>query len=94
LRECPIYDSYDEQPTRTEAVLIPEGTLSVTRWLGARLTPDNMDSVLPKKIYYDVRCLRNELTSTLSNTKARQFTQFGIEVLGTATREPKSSRSR
>ncbi|UUY05716.1 ATP phosphoribosyltransferase regulatory subunit [Svornostia abyssi] len=78
-------DAYDDEDGADRAVLIPEGTLSVTRWLAAELRgtsdPANADG-LPRKIYYEVACYRNELLSTLSPQKGRQFTQFGIEVLG------------
>ena len=74
--------SYDVPNSKTAAVLIPEGTLSVTRWLGAQLDGKNDRDLLPLKIYYDLQCFRNELTSTLSATKGRSFSQFGSEVLG------------
>lgn len=78
-------DSYDSDEGHDRAVLIPEGTLSVTRWLASQLkgSPDPAgSSELPRKIYYEVACYRNELLNTLGAHKGRQFTQFGIEVLG------------
>jgi len=76
--------SYDMPDSKTAAILIPEGTLSVTRWLGAQLDEKSQVS-LPLKIYYYTHCFRNELTSTLNETKGRSFTQFGIEILGSGS---------
>ncbi len=74
-------DTYSSPESKTAAVLIPEGTLSLTRWLGPQLTGAGT-SILPMKIYYDLQCFRNELTSSLSLTKGRSFSQFGLEILG------------
>lgn len=74
-------DSYGQATSTTNAVLIPEGTLSVTRWLGAQLNGHHQQK-LPIRIYYDLNCFRNELTSTISSTKGRSFSQFGLEILG------------
>lgn len=73
-------DSYDEEPETEKVLLIPEGTISVTRWLG-----DMMQKSVnfPLKMFYNLRCYRNELISTLSLTKGREFIQFGLEILGT-----------
>lgn len=74
---------YDQVVSETPAVLIPEGTISVSRWLGGLLDqPEPV--VLPLKLWYELPCLRNELLDTLSATKRREFTQFGLEVLGAA----------
>jgi histidyl-tRNA synthetase len=74
---------YDQVVGETPAVLIPEGTISVSRWLGGLL--DQPEPVaLPLKVWYELPCLRNELLDTLSDTKRREFTQFGLEVLGAA----------
>jgi histidyl-tRNA synthetase len=85
----PRYDGdYTHTDGSDEAVLIPEGTLSVTRWLGDLLTEEPnpaASKLLPLKIYYDISCYRNELTNTLSASKGRQFTQFGVEILGSST---------
>lgn len=80
-------DSYDEVPESQHAVLIPEGTLSVTRWLGAHLQGDWWKGAdqLPQKIYYESQCFRNELVSSLRPGKGREFTQFGIEILGSGS---------
>lgn len=75
--------SYGETESLTKAVLIPEGTLSVTRWLGAQLD-GNYSPALPIRIYYDLQCFRNELISTLSESKGRSFSQFGVEILGSS----------
>jgi len=74
---------YDQVVGETPAVLIPEGTISVSRWLGGLLDqPEPV--VLPLKVWYELPCPRNELLDTLSETKRREFTQFGLEVLGAA----------
>lgn len=74
-------ENYSSPDSKTAAVLIPEGTLSVTRWLGSQLTKTETD-MLPLKIYYDLQCFRNELISTLNPSKGRSFSQFGLEILG------------
>lgn len=74
-------DSYSDLPEQEPALLVPEGTVSVSRWLAKSLLSGNL--ILPKKIYYMMPCFRNELTSKLSSTKGRQFHQAGIEILGT-----------
>ena len=80
--------TYEDDLAPTAAVLIPEGTLSVTRWLGDKLSPlpdPRQSPDLPLKIYYEIGCYRNELLDTLSSAKGRQFTQFGIEILGSSS---------
>lgn len=80
--EVPDYvATYDVAPSRTEALLIPEGTISVTRWLG-RLLAETPSTVFPLKVFYETTCFRNELVDSLDGLKRRQFTQFGLEVLG------------
>lgn len=81
----PIEDyvgGYDQQPSITDAVLVPEGTLSITRWLGAQLDQDSAATLLPMRIYYEQPCFRNELLGTLGKGKVRAFSQFGLEILG------------
>ncbi|WP_028647963.1 ATP phosphoribosyltransferase regulatory subunit [Nocardiopsis sp. CNT312] len=65
----------------TPAVLIPEGTVSVARWLASVLPTQT----LPLKVFYDLPCWRNEAVDTLSPGKAREFRQFGVEILGVAS---------
>lgn len=72
--------SYDEVPTSEHVLLIPEGTLSVTRWLGEQLGRGTIS--FPIKMLYNLTCYRNELMDTLSQTKHKEFTQFGLEILG------------
>ena len=43
--------SYDGGATSTEALLIPEGTISVTRWLG-RLLAEKDVFIWPLKVFY------------------------------------------
>lgn len=73
-------ESYNEPPHSEEVLLIPEGTVSVTRWLGEQLTKS--DYCFPIKMFYSLNCYRNELISTLTQTKCREFSQFGLEILG------------
>ncbi|PSK96183.1 histidyl-tRNA synthetase [Murinocardiopsis flavida] len=80
--EVPDYaNSYNTKPETTSALLVPEGTVSVTRWLGSQLIADP-GFVFPVKLFYVTPCFRNELVDQLSEGKRRQFTQFGLEVLG------------
>ncbi|HEX8567006.1 MAG TPA: ATP phosphoribosyltransferase regulatory subunit [Pyrinomonadaceae bacterium] len=73
--------SFENIDNTIDALLIPEGTIPVTRWLGKYL--DSIpDTTLPLKVFYKLPCFRNELIDSLSETKRRQFNQFGIEILG------------
>ncbi|MDK8718802.1 MULTISPECIES: ATP phosphoribosyltransferase regulatory subunit [Corynebacterium] len=76
--------SYCEQPDKDFAVLIPEGTVSVTRWLGNKLKDSDIQTVsdMRLKVYYDTPCFRNEILDSLWAGKGRSFTQFGVEILG------------
>ena len=75
------YDqSYDMTPITHKVLLVPEGTISITRWLGESLDKESV--VLPIRVFYYLKCFRNELISTISKTKGREFTQFGIEIMG------------
>lgn len=74
------YDSYLEKPIIENVLLIPEGTTSVTRWLGDRINND--DYSFPMKIFYNLNCYRNELINNITETKKREFKQFGYEILG------------
>lgn len=65
---------------KEEVLLIPEGTVSVTRWLGNRIAEDNID--FPIKLFYNISCYRNELIDSLTVSKKREFTQFGLEIIG------------
>ena len=75
-------EGFSVQNGKTPVVLIPEGTISVARWLGQQINTDP-DIAFPIKIFYNTPCFRNEPTDTLSHRKKRQFDQFGIEILGT-----------
>lgn len=74
------YKDYNMPPKKEKVLLIPEGTLSVTRWLGEKL--DNYKVELPLKMYYNLTCYRNELINEISDFKKREFGQFGYEILG------------
>lgn len=75
------YNSYDEEPEEQKVLLIPEGTTSVTRWLGDKINAS--DYSFPIKMFYNLSCYRNEVINELSKTKKREFHQFGFEILGT-----------
>lgn len=75
--------TYNNKASTEAALLNPEGTISVTRWLGKIM--QEVGPPFPLKLFYDVQCFRNELVDKLSATKHRQFRQFGIEILGTSS---------
>jgi histidyl-tRNA synthetase len=75
------YDSQYNEIGSTRCLLIPEGTVSVARWLSTQ-----QDRILPLKIMYNCQCFRNEpIDHLLDGHKLRQFDQFGIEILGTSS---------
>lgn len=76
------HNSYTEKPEHESVLLIPEGTVSVTRWLGDQLVKGAYS--FPPKVFYNLHCYRNELISTLNQTKRREFSQFGLEILGSS----------
>jgi len=76
-------DSYDTGE-KQDVVLIPEGTVSVTRWL-ANIIDSKFDCEFPIKLFYSLNCYRNELISTLTENKRREFSQFGVEILGSSS---------
>ncbi len=76
-------ESFNQLDKTIDALLIPEGTISVTRWLGKYLE-SLPDAPLPVKVYYKLPCFRNELIDSLNDGKRRQFNQFGIEILGSS----------
>jgi len=77
--------SYSEIPEQVPSLLVPEGTISVSRWL-AKILASNKDvkRLFPIKVFYITPCFRNELITKLSPTKGREFTQVGVETLGTS----------
>lgn len=78
-------DSYKDLPVQVPSLLVPEGTISVSRWLAKKLvTNKNEKKLFPIKVFYITPCFRNELTSKLSATKGREFNQVGVEILGTS----------
>ena len=74
--------SYD-QGDKERVLLIPEGTISVTRWLGDQINAGSVN--FPLRLFYSVKCYRNELLDELSETKLREFEQFGTEILGSSS---------
>ena len=73
------YESFDN--SITSVCLIPEGTVSITRWLASMV---EAGETVPKRLFYSLKCYRNELISTLTDTKSREFQQFGVEILDSA----------
>lgn len=72
-------DDYSDAKTNSNMVcLIPEGTVSITRWLASII---NKGEPANRKLFYCFNCYRNELISTLSKTKRREFQQFGVEIM-------------
>ncbi len=75
-------DSYEALHVKEEKLfLIPEGTTSVCRWLASEIT-SNTKIKFPLKIFYVLNCFRNEPLNKISQTKLREFTQFGVEIFG------------
>ncbi|MBN1332043.1 ATP phosphoribosyltransferase regulatory subunit [Candidatus Dojkabacteria bacterium] len=64
--------------------LIPEGTTSLCRWVSSKIEAcdSRFKNGKPVKLFYTSNCFRNELVSTLSDTKLREFVQIGAEYLG------------
>jgi len=78
-------ESYNIIPEQVPSLLIPEGTISVSRWLAKVLaTNKKVKNFFPIKVFYITPCFRNELISKLSVTKNREFNQVGVEILGTS----------
>ncbi len=78
-------NTYSELPVQTPSLLIPEGTISVSRWLAKQLVLNKRKAELfPIKVFYITPCFRNELISKVSTTKSREFNQVGVEILGTS----------
>ena len=61
-----------------EVCLIPEGTVSITRWLASIIEGGGRSQ---RKLFYSLNCYRNELITSLSVNKSREFQQFGVELL-------------
>lgn len=78
-------NSYRGLSNQIPSLLIPEGTISVSRWLAKMLVSNkNEKELFPIKVFYIIPCFRNELTSKISATKRREFNQVGAEILGTS----------
>jgi len=77
-------DTYSSEPVFSQALLVPEGTISISRWLANQIdTEQDLQAGFPLKVYYVVSCFRNEPIANLSATKTRSFTQVGVEIIGT-----------
>lgn len=75
-------NNYNEEPEYEAVLLIPEGTVSVTRWLANHI--EKKEIQFPLRLFYFLKCYRNELIEKLSKTKRREFEQFGLEILGSS----------
>lgn len=78
-------NSYENLPEQVPSLLVPEGTISVSRWLAKLLAAKkSTKDLFPIKVFYVTPCFRNELISKLSSTKGREFNQVGVEIMGTS----------
>jgi len=78
-------DTYSNKPVSNQALLVPEGTISISRWLANQIDIEqDLQTSFPLKVYYVVNCFRNEPIANLSTTKTRSFTQVGMEIIGTS----------
>jgi len=78
-------NTYYSKPISSQALLVPEGTISISRWLASQIDAEqSLQAGFPLKIYYVVNCFRNEPITNLSATKSRSFTQIGAEIIGTS----------
>lgn len=77
-------NNYTDLPEQIPALLIPEGTISVSRWLAKQLVIHEKETLFPKKVFYITPCFRNEVINKLTTTKCREFSQVGVEILGTS----------
>ncbi|MCY3019745.1 MAG: ATP phosphoribosyltransferase regulatory subunit [Planctomycetota bacterium] len=73
-------DGYRGVIRRSAAVLIPEGTISVSRWLAGLVRSGR--AFYPIKVSYHCHCFRNEPLARLSGAKRRHFEQVGLEAIG------------
>jgi histidyl-tRNA synthetase len=77
--------AYEKQPIEENMLfLIPEGTASICRNILSqyKTDPKKFKTGIPHKYFYISKCYRNELINELKGTKRREFTQIGIEYLG------------
>lgn len=79
------YDAVFSAVSSNDMVLIPEGTVSVARWLAGILHGKNIVESLPVKVMYHCPCFRNEPITSITSTKFREFSQFGCEIIGTSS---------
>jgi len=89
LFEVDIIDytkNYKKAGKIEKGVLVPEGTLSVCRWVANQIIKQKFDisKILPLKLYYQIKCFRNEPILELSKRKKREFEQIGLELFGPA----------
>jgi histidyl-tRNA synthetase len=78
---------YNKIRNVTKAVLAPEGTMSVCRWIANQITKKKIDpkESFPLKLFYRVKCFRNEPLNVLSALKKREFEQIGAEYFGSSS---------
>ena len=66
----------------TGALLLPEGTASYARYVAKCLSSGSEPY---RKVYYIIKCFRNEDVRKLSDVKRRAFGQIGVENLSNFT---------
>ncbi len=78
-------ENYKKIEKIEKGVLVPEGTVSVCRWLSNQIIKKGLDvnKAFPLKLYYRAKCFRNEPIPELSQIRKREFLQIGLEFFGT-----------
>ena len=79
------YNGEGKELATTRAMLRPEGTLPVCRFLATQLAQGK--SMLPAKLIYAIDCYRNEPVENIEGNRLRQFNQLGVECIGDASQE-------
>ncbi len=75
--------AYENTHTKeTNMFLIPEVTASVCRYVAKELSREKKNFPSFSKYYYLTKCFRNELVCEVKETKKREFTQIGVELIG------------
>ena len=74
------YNSEGKELATTRAMLRPEGTMPVCRFLATQLAQGN--ECLPARLIYAIDCYRNEAIESIKGNRLRQFNQLGVECIG------------
>jgi len=69
-----------EVNAKNKAILRPEGTLPVCRYLANSIV--NGNNPLPAKLMYSITCFRNEPIDEVKKNTFRSFNQLGVETFG------------